>query len=286
MISIVGIGTGASAIARKFGDVKQYDVYELNNAVEKNTKRKRNLKALASPEEYERNVPDLKKFFKDLKDVVQVFIVGTTYSSNYSLGVLEQMKNKKIEVFYIKPDIELVNGERLLIENTTFGVLQEYARSGLFESFTVFSNLEIEKTLGDIPIKSYYDTINNAIFSAVHYLNYFTHAEPEIGQVAKPAEINRIRSIAVLNPKNLQENWLFRLDTERELCYNICINEDELSTDGSLHRRMVDMLKNKQRNAFRKISYAIYETPHQSFGYVVAHTNVIQKQAKINEENT
>jgi hypothetical protein len=280
MISIVGIGTGASAVARKFGDITQYDVYELNNEIEKNSKRKRKLKKFDSPEEYEKSVPDLKTFFKDLKDTVQVFIIGTTYSSNYSLGILEQMSHKKLEVFYVKPDTELVNGERRLIENTTFGVLQEYARSGLFDSFTVFSNLEIERTLGDVPIKLYYDTINTAIFSAVHYLNYFTHSEPEIGQVAKPSEINRIRSMAVLNPVNLQENWLFQLDTERELCYYICVNEERLATEGSLHRKLVSILKEKPTNAFRKISYAIYETPHNDFGYVVAHTNTIQKQQK------
>ena len=280
MISIVGIGTGASAIARKFSDITQYDVYELNNTIKKNSKRKQKLKKFETPEEYEKSVPDLKTFFKELKDTVQVFIVGTTYSSNYSLGILEQMSHKKLEVFYVKPDIELVNGERSLIENTTFGVLQEYARSGLFDSFTVFSNLEIERTLGDVPIKLYYDTINTAIFSAVHYLNYFTHSEPEIGQVAKPSEINRIRSMAVLNPKNLQENWLFQLDTERELCYYICVNEERLATEGSLHRKLVSILKEKPTNAFRKISYAIYETPHDDFGYVVAHTNTIQKQQK------
>ena len=283
MISIIGIGNGASAIATKFSDITQYDVYVLNDTIERSTKRKKKLKKFSSPEQYEENVPDLKKFFKDLKDHVQVFIIGTSYSSNYSLGILEQMKDKKIDIFYVKPDIELINGERRLMENMTFGVLQQYARSGLFNSLTIFSNLEIEKTLGDVPIKSYYDTINGAIFSAVHYLNYFTHSEPEIGQVAKPAEINRIRTMGALDPKTLKENWLFELDAERELCYYICVNEDRLATEGTLHRRLVDLLKKKPTNAFRKISYAIYETPYSDFGYVVAHTNTIQQQKTLDK---
>jgi hypothetical protein len=283
MISIVGIGTGASAIAAKFGDIDQYDVYMLNNDIERSSKRKRKLKLFKTPEEYENNIPDLTKFFKDLKEHIQVFIVGTTYSSNYSLGILEQMKGKKIDVFYIKPDIELINGERKLIENVTFGVLQEYARSGLLSSFTIFSNLEIEKTLGDVPIKNYYDTINKSIFSAVHYINYFAHSDPEIGQVAKPAEINRIRSIAALNIKDLQEKWFFELDVERDLCYYLCINEKRLATEGTLHRKIVDMLKKKPSNAFRKISYAIYETPYDDFGYVVAHTNKTQQQKTLDK---
>ena len=278
MISIVGIGSGGSAIASRFADIPQYDVYVLNSDVKKDTKRKHKLSNYSTPEEYEENIPDLKKFFKDLANHVQVFIVGSSYSSNYSLGILEQLRDKKIDVFYIKPDIALVNGERALVENLVYGILQEYARSGLFNSCTILSNLEIEKTIGDVPIKNYYDIINNAIFSSVHYLNYFTHAEPEIGQVAKAAITNRIRAVGALNMNNLEEKWFFELDMERDLCYYMCINEERLKNDGMLHRKIVDMLKKKPSNAYRKISYAIYETPHNDFGYVVAHTNAIQQQ--------
>ena len=219
MISVIGIGNGASAIAEKFSDISQYDVYLMNDSIVRNSKHK----------------------------------------------------------FYIKPDVELLTGTPRLIEASAFGVLQEYARSGLFESITILSNQEIERTLGNVPIKNYYDTINNAVFSAVHYLNYFTHTEPEIGQVSRPSEISRIRTIGALNLKNLEENWFFQLDIDRELCYYMCINEERLKKEGTLHRKLVDMLKKKTSNAFRKISYAIYETPHQDFGYVVAHTNAIQQ---------
>lgn len=286
MISIIGIGSGASAIAAKFAEIPQYDVYMLNDSVGKKTKQEYALAKYETPEEYEKNIPNLKRFFKDLKEHVQVFVVGTSYSSNYSLGILEQIRQKKIDLFYIKPDIELLTGERRLMENMTFGVLQQYARSGLLNSFTVFSNLELEKNLGEVPIKGYYDTLNKSIFSAVHYINYFIHSEPEIGQVAKPAEINRIRSIGALDMKNLQEKWFFPLDCERDLCYYLCINEERLSKEGMLHRKLVDLLKKKPTNAFRKISYAIYETPYDDFGYVVAHTNTIQQNTldKLDQE--
>tara|TARA_A100001391_G_scaffold189675_1_gene161307 strand:+ start:777 stop:1637 length:861 start_codon:yes stop_codon:yes gene_type:complete len=277
MISIIGIGNGASAIAEKFSEIPQYDVYLMNDSIAKKSKYKFKLKKYAEPEDYEKNIPDVKKFFENIRDHVQVFIVGSSYSSNYALGILEQIKDKKIEIFYVKPDTDLLTGLPRMLETAAFGILQQYARSGLFDSMTIFSNQEIEKTLGNVPIKNYYDTINNAIFSAVHYLNYFIHTEPEIGQVSKPSEISRIRTLGALNLKNLEENWFFELDIDRELCYYMCINEEKLKQEGTLHRRIVDMLKKKNTNAFRKISYAIYETPHQDFGYVVAHTNAIQQ---------
>ena len=137
MISIVGIGSGASAIARCFAEVDNYDIYCLNDGVEKNTKSDFMLPSCKTPEECEENIPNLKKFFSKIRDRVQVFIIGSTLSSNYTLGILEQIRDKQIEVFYIQPDTEMLTGMGSLNQRATFGVLQEYARSGLFKSITL-----------------------------------------------------------------------------------------------------------------------------------------------------
>ena len=228
MISIIGIGSGASKIADKFSDKPPYNVYFLNENVKRKTKRKFKLQRFPEPEDYEDNIPDLEKFFAEVDDHAQVFIIGSSYSSNYSLGILEQLRDKKVDVFYIKPDIELLTGIPKLIENVTYGVLQQYARSGLFNSLTIISNLSIEKHIQNISIKNYYEALNQTIFSAVHYLNFFLHTEPEIGQPARPAEVNRIRAMGMLNMKNMQEKWLFALDNMRDVCYYLCINEEEI----------------------------------------------------------
>jgi hypothetical protein len=278
MISIIGIGTGGSALAECFIDIGNYDVYCLNNKVGRNTKKRFKLADYKTPEEYEENIPDLGEFFSGLRERAQVFVVGSSMSSNYVLGILQQIHDKDIDLFYIKPDIEMLTGTPRLLENIVFGVLQEYARSGLFRSTTLISNPHLESVLGEVPIKNYYETLNSSIFSTIHYLNYFEFTDPEIGQVAYPAEINRIRTIALLDIENLEEKWLFDLDMPRELCYYICINEERLKTEGGLHKKIVDALKDKPKNAHRKISYAIYGTDHPDFGFCVAHTNVVQQQ--------
>jgi len=287
MISIVGIGNAGSAIAEKFkSQEKNYQVYKLNSTVKRKTKYCHPLKDYENPEECEKNTPDLSKFFSDTADHVQVFVVGASKSSSYTLGILEQIKDKKIDLFYIKPDVEMLSGLPHLLEKVAYGVLQQYARSGLLSSFTVISNLEIEKHIQNISIKNYYDALNDTIFSSVHYLNFFTYSEPEIGVLPRPGEINRIRSIGMLDSEKLEERWLFELDSPREVCYYLCINEERLKTESGLHRRIVNMLKEKPRNAFRKISYGIYETHLSDFGFCVAHTNVIQEQTldKIDQE--
>ena len=285
MISIVGIGTGASAIAAQFDGLPNYEVYLLNNKVEENSQYRFHVPVFETPEEYEANTPDLTEFFKTLRDRVQVFIMGSSMSSNYALGILEQAKDKNLELFYIKPDIELLTGIPKVLEKITFGVLQEYARSGLFRSITLLSNLKIENALGEIPIKSYYETLNKSIFHMVHYLNYFEFTEPEIGMIGRPSEASRIRTVAALDIEKLEEKWFFELDNPRDLCYYICINEKKLATEGGLHKKLVDMLKEKPKNAYKKVSYAIYETEHDDFGFCVAHTNVVQEEKTLDNLN-
>ena len=277
MISVIGLGTAASKIVEKFKQTKNYNVYQLNSEIQRNSKYKYKLKSYDDPELYEKNIPNLKKFFTDVDDIVQFFVVGSSFSSNYSLGVLQQIKDKKVHVFYVQPDSELMTGVPKILDKIVFSILQEYARSGLLSSFTAISNVMVEKSIGSIPIKTYYDKINDSIFSTVHYINYFNHAEPEIGMTSKPLDINRIRTYGLLDTKNLQEKWLYELDMERDLCYYLCINKNRLEKEGGLHKKIVDMLKKKPKNAFRRISYAIYETEYEDFGLCVAHTNAIQQ---------
>ncbi len=277
MISIVGIGNPACSIVDNFASQKNYKTFKLGSDVE-TAKDCFKLESFDNPEDYEKNIPNLKKFFKGITDDVQVFVVGASMSSNYALGILQQISDKSIEVFYVKPDVELLTGVPKLVENVMFGVLQEYARSGLFKNLTIVSNLEIEKNLDNVSIKGYYDSINSTIFSAVHYLNFFTYTEPEIGQMSRPSSVNRIRSIGILDAKSIKENWLFSLDNPREICYYICINDEKLEKQAGLHKQIVDKLKLKPRNAFRKVSYGIWGTHLNDFGFCVAHTNVVQQQ--------
>tara|TARA_R110000824_G_scaffold32672_5_gene105329 strand:+ start:2401 stop:3243 length:843 start_codon:yes stop_codon:yes gene_type:complete len=278
MISVVGLGTAASRVAEKFSSLPQYNVYQLSNEVARRTKYKFKLKKYDTPEEYEENVPDVSKFFKDIDDEIHFVVVGSSYSSNFSLGILEQIKDKKVDLIYIRPDVELLAGTSRLVENATFGVLQQYARCGLLQSMTLLSNLKMEEIIHNVPIKEYYSTLNSTIQSSIHYMNYFEHNEPELGVVTPPSEICRIKSYGMVDMENLEEKWFFDLDMEREVCYYLCINKEKLQTDGTLHKRYVEILKAKPRNAFRNISYAIYETEGgKDFGFCVARTNAIQE---------
>ena len=153
MISLLGIGTAGENIVSCFSKNKEYDCYVISDNVARSTKYKRKIKYQENLEDYETNVPNLENFFSNMSEHVQVFLCGSGRTANASLAILQQLRNKKIDIFYIEPDVDLLLGVTKLQERAIYGVLQEYARSGLFNSFTIFSNPILEVSIGSVPIK-------------------------------------------------------------------------------------------------------------------------------------
>lgn len=278
MISLIGIGEAGCNVVSLFAEHKEYNCFSLSEDQE-NTKWTRKLPKVSKPEECEEQAPDLSSYktLSAVQDRVQVFVCGSSFSANYTLAILQQIRDKQIDIFYIKPDVELLIGQVKLQERAIFGILQEYARSGLFNSFTILSNPAIERSIGEIPIKKYFDTINKSIYYAVHYLNVFDHTQPLVGNLSKPSEVQKIRSVGVVSVDKLSEQWYYEMQEDRDVAYYLCIASSRLENDGKLHSRVVQSLKDKPRNAFKNVTYGIYESPYETdFGFCVAHTNYIQ----------
>ena len=278
MISLIGIGEAGCNVVSLFENHKEYNCF-LFSPDQENTKYTRKLPKVAKPEDCEGEAPKLSSYKtkETIQDRVQVFLCGSSFSANYTLAILEQIKDRKIDIFYIKPDVDLLIGDVRLQERAIFGILQEYARSGLFNSFTIFSNPAIEKTIGEIPIKKYFEMINKNIYYAVHYLNVFDHTTPLVGNLTKPTEVQKIRTIGIISVDKLSEQWYYKMQEDRDVAYYLCIATERLENDGKLHSKVVQSLKSKPRNAFKNVTYAIYESPYETdFGFCVAHTNFIQ----------
>jgi hypothetical protein len=276
MITIFGIGTAGKNIASLFQEHKNYNILTFSTQ-EENADNHTQLESASTPEQCENHIPDLTACKTAISDHIQVILCGSSFSANYALGILEQVRDKNVEIFYIKPDIELLAGQAKLQENAVFGILQEYTRSGLFKNMTIISNTKVEEIIGNVPVKNYFSTLNQTIYYVIHYMNYFANKKPLIGNLNSPAEVQRIRTFGMINPKNLSEKMFYDLDMARDTCYYVCITSDRLETDGTLHKKLVDTLKNKPRNAFKNLSYAIYESKTENdFGFCIALTNAIQ----------
>ena len=277
MITLFGIGDAGKNIVSLFSEHKNYKIFTFSSEKNNDSNHTTLLNNIAE-EACEDKCPDLAGMAPLVSDYIQVFLCGSSFSANYTLSILSYFKDKKIDIFYIKPDADLLNGKKKLQENAIFGVLQEYARSGIFNSFYIISNVELEHMIGNVPIKNYFKKLNESIYFIVHYLNFFLHTRPLVGNYTEPSIIQRIKTIGSVDVSTMSEKMLYNLDAERDVSYYLCISHDKLENDGTLHQKIIKQLKQKPKNAFKNISYSIYESStKEDFGFCIAHTNATQK---------
>ena len=273
---VLGLGSAGCKIADAFAGYPQYQTYKIDVEIE--GENCFSLEAGNSHQEYEETLPDLSDFIKTFPEGDILFVVaGSGYVSGASLKILQYLKDRKISVLYIKPDNDLISGERSLQERLVYRVFQEYARSGLFERMYLAHNPTIEKLLGDVPIKEYYERLNNVLVSTLHMINVFSHAEPVHEQSIPKLNSTRISTFGVLSFEKNKESFFFPLDNVSELDYYYAINDSVLEKDVKLFGKIKEQMRERKANGHERVNYFVYSTNYaDTLGYCLAHTNEIQ----------
>lgn len=276
MKTIIGLGQAGCNIADKFSQYPQYKIYKIDTELKK-APRCYPFPKYKKTEEYEKKCPNLKSFLKHVKGDI-LFITSCGSIAAASLCVLEQIKNKcNIEILYIRPDRSLLSQEKILNDNVVFHVFQEYARSDLFKRIYLIDNVEVGKIIGDIPIRQYYDKINELVVSTVHMVNVFNNSESEINTFSKVLEPARISTFSLLNYETSEEKMFFNLDIPREKRYYYGVPEKTLQTDGTLLKKITKQLKNLKEHDKMKVSYGVFSTNYDvPYIYGLSSSSLVQ----------
>ena len=278
MNTIIGLGSAGCKIADIFSQYPQYKIYKMDAGLEED-KNCFSFKTLNSPEEYERACPSLKKFFRYAKGDV-LFITSCGYVSAASLRVLEHLKNKcNINILYVKPDLTLLPESKVLNHNVLFGVLQEYARSGIFNRVYLVDNDVMSGIIGDVPLREHYDRINQLIASTIHMINVFNNSESEIETFGNITESARISTLSLVSYDTGEEKMFFDLDIPRDKCYYYGVPEEMLKNDGTLMKKISEQLKVLKQYDKIRVSYGIYSTSYDTpYVYGLLNSSVVQNK--------
>jgi len=281
-MNIIGLGEAGCNIAENFKQYPQYKIFKIDvEAVGENCF---NLPHQSHTEKYEENSPteELREFLHDVEGEV-LFITSCGDVSGASLRILEQLKNKKcaVSALYIKPDRTLLNQQKSLQENLMFGVLQEYARSALFERTYLVDNTKIAEIIGDIPIKEYFNQINELIVSTFHMIRVFDHSKPIMNTFASYIETARISTLGLIDLESGEEKSFFDFEMPREKRHYYAIPEKILESDGTLMKKIKNYVKNNREHDRMKVSYGIFATNYdQSYGYYISNSTLIENNEK------
>lgn len=280
METIIGLGSAGCAIAREFGQYPQYEIYTIDSApVEKGRDLKHfHMAEQNDHESYESDCPSLEGFFKSITSPCLFVLGGGGDISGASLKILQSLKDKEVSILYIHPDEENLQGNIKLQHNLVFGVLQEYARSGVFKQLFVVQNSKLEEILEDLPVIGYFKKINNFVVSAIHMVNVFANTDSEFDTFRAPDTAAAISTFGIVDAETTEEKLFFELKKPREKRYYYAISRTDLETDGTLLKKIKENLK-KKLDGLTKISYGIFSTSYDAnYGYCVYSSSLIQTE--------
>jgi hypothetical protein len=275
MISLVGIGSFCSELVNKFSSYPQYEVYSIDTS--ENECNTFVMPEFKNSEEYEKRCSkELKDFIVDKNDEISIFVDGSEPISGIILAFLENFKKRKINVYYVRSDLELMGNIEKLQDKITFSILQEYTRSGLFKTFVAFDKINLEKILNQVSILEMNDQLTNLISSTSHYINIYSNIKPILSNNIELSDITRIQTYGLSEIGTTEVKWFFELNNIEEIVYYFAINSNTLKKEKNLLQTIKSQIKEKQKENV-KILFQIYETNYQeNFVYCVAKTKFIQ----------
>jgi len=277
-MQVIGIGTGGCQVVT---DLVQYDAYNIINVdtsfkIELNGVTNIKLERQETFKEYETETKlDIRSEIK--YNSVHVFLFGGGATTGSVLRILEKIKDKNLNVLYIQPDLQLLGELGKKQERLTYQILQQYARSGLFNMLYLISNPTLEKIIDKVSIINYDKQLNQLIVATIHMINVFNHTKSVMNTFDELPETARIATIGIVNIKENEQKLFFPLDSIREMRYYYSINREELEKEGSLLSSVKQYIKEVSSDKTRA-SYGIYTSNYkQNYGYAIAYSSEIQK---------
>lgn len=264
MKNLLGIGSAGVNIVEQLSEYKNYQCYYISNSFSKSSKYKFALNEQEGPEQYEdMDISALHKWAQKIETQCTIFLCGGCDSTGLTLRFLENFHERgvKMELVYFVPEREVLSDNKMLHERSVMGILQNFARSGLFENICLISNTVLEEIAGNTNVFDYYKQINKVFTSSYYMMDVFKNTKPITSTFKGPRESCRISTMA-LSTIDGEDLLLFPLEQEVEVVYYFGINENKLKTQENLFRIITNKVKS-QITPERKVSFGIYPTQYE-----------------------
>ena len=283
-MNIVGFSKTGCNIAEKLSKYPQYSCFYVGVGLK--GKNCFNLPASKTMEEAEKRTPSFSILAEKMKDEMFFFCSGNEIAGGSILTFLEQFKHLKISVIYVRPDLDLLGEKERIREKVVFSVLQQYARSGLFERICLIDSVKVAEILGNLSIIEYHDKISAMIADSFHMLNYLKNADSVMSNVSIPHEINRISTLGVYNSEEGSEKYFYDIENIREKHFYFAFSEEALNEEKNLLNKISKQIKNAGQSEHTTVSYDITATTYEeNFAHVEAHTNFIQGEKTVDKSS-
>ena len=248
---VIGLGKVGCGIATEFEKYPEYRVYKIGTDLEARGNFHTHLiiEKQENIQDYEEKFDsiDAEAYLETIKSTDEVLFVveGEDPISGVILSLLEKIKNTKISVLYVCPDPDVSSLVQMRDNKIVFNILQEYARSGLFERMYLFNRTRVEELIGDVSIAEYEKSVYNFIAYMIAMTKYFDNSGSVLESRNEPVNIARISTFGVTSlDKNAEIRFLYPIEEEKSAHFYFGIPDEMLATDNELMRKIKTQMKN------------------------------------------
>jgi hypothetical protein len=260
---VIGLGKLGCAIAEELTAYPEYRIYKIDSNIDE--RGSLTIGEFGDMASYEQMVDAdaVSVYLRSIKKKDEVLLVleGGDPISGATLKILETIKDAKLNVLYVCPDRQMISETQKRDDKIAFNILQEYARSGIFENIFLINKPDVEEMAGHVPISEYEKTISYFVSYVVAMINFFKHTDPIMASPISPPNIARIVAYGVssLDDGDTAINLLFPLSEAKDIHFYYGIPKEDLQSDQSLVKKIKDHVKS-YKNDNLSTSFSVYET--------------------------
>jgi hypothetical protein len=277
---VIGLGKLGCAIAEHLTSYPEYRVYKIDSEIKE--RGSLSIGEHSGHDDYEYNLDqdEVAVYLRSIKkkDDVLMVVEGGDPVSGAILKILETIKDSKLNVLYVVPDRVMCSEIQRRDDRIAFNVLQEYARSGVFEKIFLVHRQAVDNLVGDVAIHEYENSISYFISYIVAMINFFNHTDPILANKIEPHNISRIATFGVSSLEEDQKDvkLLFPLESARDIHFFYGIPEPALDEDPSLTNKIKQHVKSFKEDS-KSTSFSVYSTDFENLMVLcVAYSSEIQ----------
>tara|TARA_Y100001938_G_C8033024_1_gene401734 strand:+ start:472 stop:1266 length:795 start_codon:yes stop_codon:yes gene_type:complete len=191
------------------------------------------------------------------------------------LRTLEKIKKAKIKLIYIIRDEDLLSEEVKKQQRAIGKILQNYARSALFEDICLIDEKTFKESfMPEVSLFEYDKVFSQTLAKMINMVNWLKNEDSFHSDIEEPNEACRVNSLGVF--ADAEEKIVFSLDNVRQKDVYFACSKQTLKTDTELLEKIKETLKKMKKEGV-KVEYKIVATDYeQDFVYLLYHTNFIQ----------
>ena len=263
MDKVIGLGKLGCAVVEHLTAYPEYRIYKIDSEIDE--RGSLSIGEYSGMDDYEHMLDQdsVAVYLRSIKKKDEILLVleGGDPVSGATLKILETIKDSKLNVLYIVPDRVMCSEIQRRDDKIAFNILQEYARSGVFEKIFLVHRQAVDNLVGDVPIQEYENSVSYFISYVVAMINFFDHTEPILANKIEPHNIARLATFGVssLDEDESDIKLLYPIEETRDIHFFYGIPEADLDEDPSLTNKIKKHVKSYKEEDV-STSFSVYST--------------------------